>query len=97
MKMLMIIVDDRFRDAVEVVLEEHDSIGFTEIPTVFGEGIHGKKLGSRLHPGASSIVFSIVREEAAETIKTALVGACRADAGCDKPIHIATMNVEEFI
>ncbi|MBZ0272730.1 hypothetical protein K8I61_11885 [bacterium] len=97
MKMLMIIVDDKFRDTVEVLLEEHAVVGFTEIPTAFGEGMHGKKFASRLHPGANSIVFSIVTDTHAESIKEALVGACRRDPACEKPIHIATMNVEEFI
>ena len=51
MKMLMIIVDDKYNDTVEDLLADHDVKGFTEIPMVLGEGSHGKKLGSRLHPG----------------------------------------------
>jgi uncharacterized protein YaaQ len=97
MKMLMIIVDEKFRDSVEVVLEENDARGFTEIPTVLGEGTRGKKLGSRLHPGASSIVFSIVADEKVETLKTALLGACKVQQGCAEPIHLAVLPVEQFI
>jgi hypothetical protein len=96
MKMLMIIVDEKFRDAVEVVLEEKDAQGFSEIPTVLGEGDHGKKLGSRLHPGASSIVFTIVPDEKVESLKEALFGACEVQQGCEAPIHLAVLPVEQF-
>ncbi len=97
MKMLMIIVNEKFRDSVEVVLEENNATGFTEIPTVLGEGAHGKKLGSRLHPGASSIVFSIVADEKVEQLKAALFGACKIAQDCAEPIHIAVLPIEQFI
>ncbi len=96
MKMLMIIVEDQYRDAVEVVLEDYKIKGFTEIPTVFGEGEHGKRLGSRLHPGASSIVFSIVSDDHVESLKEKLLGACSVKEGCERPIHIVVLNVEQF-
>ncbi len=97
MKMLIIIVDEKFRDAVEVVLEENNARGFSEIPNVLGEGSHGKKLGSRLHPGASSIVFTIVADEKVEFLKAALVGACKVQQDCAEPIHLAVLPVEQFV
>jgi len=100
MKMMMIIVDEQFRDNVEVVLEKHSVKGYSEIPMVLGEGQTGKKLGSRLHPGANSIVFSIVMAEKVERIKTDLIESCNTkddQDSCSNEIHIAVLDVESFI
>jgi nitrogen regulatory protein P-II len=100
MKLLMIILDESVRDEVESVLEGHGVNGYTEIPMVLGEGLSGKKLSSRLHPGANSIVFTIIDDSKLEEIRSALLTTCTgrmSDFGCPKPIHIAVLKVEEFL
>jgi uncharacterized protein YaaQ len=97
MKMLMIIVDDRFNDVVEEVLDDHQVKGFTEIPMVYGEGGSGKKLGSRLHPGASSLVFTVVPDDQVDSLVAALKNACSPDRECGPEVHIAVLGVEKFI
>ncbi len=99
-KMLMIIMDENLRDDVEVVLERHGIEGFSEIPTVLGEGRSGKKLDSRLHPGANSIVFSIVPASVAQTVKEDLLHSClgsKDDENCKMQLHIGIINVEDFV
>ncbi len=98
MKLLMIILDETVRDEVEATLDKHEVNGYTEIPMAFGEGKSGKKLASRLHPGANSIVFSIIDDDRLDPIKADLMQTCAAktDENCPKPIHIAVLKVEEF-
>ena len=100
MKLLMIILDESVKDEVESVLERHGVNGYTEIPMVLGEGLSGKKLSSRLHPGANSIVFTIIDDDKLVEIRAALLATCSgraSDPGCPKPIHIAILKVEEFL
>lgn len=100
MKMMMIIIDEQFIDNVEVVLERHQVKGFSEIPMVLGEGTSGKKLGSRLHPGANSIVFSIIQADKVEEIKNDLLQSCninQTDEAKKKQFHVVVLNVESFI
>ena len=100
MKLLMIILDETVRDEVEAVLEKSGASGYTEIPMVLGEGLTGKRLSSRLHPGANSIVLSIVDDELLDAVRAALLATCTGRAnnpGCPKPIHVAVLNVEQFI
>ncbi len=99
MKLLMIILDETVRDDVEATLEKHKVNGYTEIPMALGEGLTGKKLASRLHPGANSIVFSIIDDARLDPIKADLLQTCTRkteNENCPKPIHIAVLNVEEF-
>lgn len=97
MKMFMIIVEDALRDRVEVFLEQHDAKGYTEIPMVYGEGEHGKRLGSRLHPGASSIIFTIVPADRIESLKSELKTLADSVNADRKSMHVAVLNVEEFL
>ena len=100
MKLLMIILDESVRDEVESVLDRHGVDGYTEIPMVLGEGLTGKKLSSRLHPGANSIVFTIISDDKLGEIRSDLLATCTNSVGvpeCPKPIHIAVLQVEEFL
>ncbi len=99
MKLLMIILDESVKDDVEAILDRHGVKGYSEIPMVLGEGLSGKKLASRLHPGANSIVFTIINDNKLDEIKVDLMTTCTGsldDPHCPKPIHIAVLNVEEF-
>jgi len=100
MKLLMIILDQSVRDEVEAVLDRRGVRGYTEIPMALGEGLTGKKLSSRLHPGANTIVFTVIPAEQLAAVRSDLLAACSGNASdpdCPKPVHIIVLNVEEFI
>jgi hypothetical protein len=63
MQMLMIIVESQHKAKVEATLSEHRVVGYTEIPTVYGAGTTGMRLGSRAFPETSSIIFTVVKKE----------------------------------
>ncbi len=99
-KLLMIVVDERFRDAVEDTLTAHGADGFTELPMALGQGRSGKKLASRLHPGANSVIFAVLDATRVDEVAQALVKDCRdkaASEGAEDPIRIAVMPVDAFI
>ncbi|MCC6156969.1 MAG: hypothetical protein IT350_02885 [Deltaproteobacteria bacterium] len=97
MKMFMIIADGSLRDQVEVFLEDHGARGYTEVPMVFGEGTHGKRLGSRLHPGASTLIFTVVPAERAVALKTQLADMAARVNAAGTSMHVAVLGVEEFL
>ncbi len=99
MKLIVIIFDQVVLDEVESILEQHDVKGFSQIPTVLGEGTTGKRLASRLHPGANSMIFSVVEDEQIDSIKSDLLQTCNANmanANCAAPVHMVVLKVEDF-
>lgn len=77
MQMLMMIVESAHRDTVEAALTEHQVVGYTEIPTVYGTGATGPRLGSRAFPETSSIVFTVVEEARVQELLDTLESACK--------------------
>jgi nitrogen regulatory protein PII len=73
MKMLMVIIDNRKKEELEIVLQRHGVNGFTEIPEVHGFGSTGLKMGSAAFPESSAIIFAVIDDETCcrvvETIK----------------------------
>lgn len=73
MRLLLLVVPREARDEVEAVLESAaGTLGFTEVPGVYGEGSSGPRFGSRTAPGVSDIVFAVVPEERLAPLRTAL-------------------------
>jgi uncharacterized protein YaaQ len=91
MKMLMIITSSDCRSEVETFLKEQNVPGWTEIPTVFGEGHTGPKFGSWAFPGTSTIVFSVVENERFDGIMTILKEHCTK---CKYNSHILSWDVD---
>lgn len=77
MQMLMMIVESAHRDLVEAALTEHQVVGYTEIPTVYGSGATGPRLGSRAFPETSSIVFTVVEEPKVQELLDTLESTCK--------------------
>lgn len=94
-KMVMIIMEEGLRDRVEEALEHAHVMGFSEIPEVLGEGRHGKRFGSRLHPGSNSVVFAVVEEDVVPTLKATLA-ALGAGTG-QATLHMVVLPVEDFL
>lgn len=95
-KMVVIVVDEAQRDRVETVLEKRRVGGFTELPEAFGEGISGKKLASRLHPGSNTVIFCVVDEELLPGLKESLV-ELRSSTTDPTKLHVAILPVEDFV
>jgi hypothetical protein len=94
-KMVVIVMEEGLRDRVEEALEAAHVMGFSEIPEVLGEGRHGKRFASRVHPGANSVVFAVVEEETVPALKAAMV-ALGAGSG-QATLHLTVLPVEDFL
>ena len=68
MKAIMLITDSEAMREFERVLVAEGHQGFTVMPAVAGSGRHGLKTGDRVHPGSSSLLLTIVREEDASSL-----------------------------
>ncbi len=94
MKAVVVITDSEAMPAFERALVEGGR-GFTTIPTVWGRGRSGLKTGDRIHPGASSLLFTIVAEaELAET--AALIARVRDSQGLSAETRVFVTTMDEI-
>lgn len=68
--------------------------GFTVIPSVFGRGRTGLKTGDRVHPGGSSLLFSVVGDDEASEV-VAFLKHVRDGAGAETSTKIYMTAAEE--
>jgi hypothetical protein len=61
--MLVVVADSDAMPAFERALVDSGDHGFTVVPTVSGRGRSGLHAGDRVHPGGSSVLFLVVRDE----------------------------------
>jgi uncharacterized protein YaaQ len=94
MQMLMIIVESRYKEKVEATLSEHRVLGYTEIPTVYGTGSTGIRLGSRAFPETSSIIFTVVEKEKVDELLRAIDSSC---SDCRKAMRMIVWNVDRML
>jgi len=94
MKLLMIIVESNYKVELEVLLNRHDIVGYTEIPQVFGSGQTGTRMGSRAFPKTSSIIFTVVPEDVLEKLMDDIKVYCEA---CMKNMKMIVWGVEQTI
>ncbi|HPR65297.1 MAG TPA: hypothetical protein PK014_13895 [Thermoanaerobaculia bacterium] len=92
MKMLMIITSTECREEVESFLKDQKVPGYTEIPTVYGEGHTGPKFGSWAFPGTSTIIFTVVPNEQFDEVMKVLREHCTR---CQYHSHILSWDVDE--
>jgi len=62
MKAIVVITDSEAMKAFERAFLESGDRGFTIVPTVIGRGKSGLKAGDRVHPGGSSLLFTVLAE-----------------------------------
>jgi hypothetical protein len=61
MKALLVVTDSEAVPVFQRALaEEHE--GFTVLPAAVGSGRSGLKAGDRVHPGASSLILTVMTE-----------------------------------
>ncbi len=94
MQMLMIVVESTHKERVEAALTGHQVLGYTEIPTVYGMGNSGIRLGSRAFPESSSIIFTVVEEGKADELLAAIDSSC---ADCRQAMRLIVWKVDRMI
>jgi hypothetical protein len=95
MRMLLVITDEGAMRELERALLEGGERGFTIAPRVYGRGKSGMHAGDRVHPGASSMLFTVVPEsDLDETL--GLLRAARDRAGAAAVTKIYSLPAEEL-
>jgi hypothetical protein len=92
MKLLMIIVDSKCREELEVLFRKHQITGYSEIPDTHGVGETGIRMGSSAYPETSSIFFTVVEPEKIAPLKEGLCAYCDA---CGRAMKMILWGVEE--
>ena len=93
MQMLMIIVESTHKEKLEAALSERHVLGYTELPTVYGMGQTGMRLGSRAFPETSSIIFTVVEREKVDELLQAIDSSC---AQCRQAMRMIVWGVERM-
>jgi hypothetical protein len=94
LRMLMLIVKNEHKEKVEATLTERRVFGYTEIPTVYGLGATGMRLGSRAFPETSSIIFTVVEKEKVDEMLAAIDESC---SDCRAAMRMIVWDVERMI
>lgn len=94
MKLLMIVVDSKCREELEVLFKKVGVAGYTEIPEVHGVGESGIRMGSGAFPKTSSLFFTIVAPEKVNELKEAVNRFCGA---FDRHMKMVQWGVEEVV
>ena len=91
MKMLMIIIDERKKEELEIFLERSGVEGYTEIPRALGVGASGRRLGSSAFPRTSAVLFTMLSEEALARLMRGVDDFC---ATCGEKLRTVSWDVE---
>jgi hypothetical protein len=95
MKAIMIVTDSEAVPAFERAMAERHR-GFTVLQAVLGSGSSGLKAGDRVHPGASSLVFTVVPAAEVERTLGALRKA-REESGFADETRLWAFDVDEVV
>jgi hypothetical protein len=94
LKAVVVITDSEVMLAFERRFLEDGQRGFTILPTAMGRGKTRLKAGDRVHPGASSLLFTVVEDgEIDETL--AFLKVIREAARADEVTKIYVTTAEE--
>lgn len=89
----MITDSEAMRTFERAFLESGDR-GFTIVPTLAGRGRTGLKAGNRVHPGASSLLFTVLAENEVEGT-LAFLRRVRDTAGVRDQTKLYVAPIEE--
>jgi hypothetical protein len=90
--MIVVVTDGDALPELERALVAHEA-GFTVLPGVVGYGKTGVKAGDRVHPGSTSLLFTVVPKEAAPGTLD-LLRSARDTAGARETTRIFVTAVE---
>lgn len=91
MRMLMIILNSKVREEMEILLKREGVEGFTEVPDVLGLGSTGARMGSAVHPETSSMIMVLVDDTKLKALLTAINEYC---SDCQQHIKMVHWPVE---
>lgn len=94
MQMLMFVVETSHRDEIESALREHSVLGYTEIPTVYGIGRTGPRLGSGAFPETSSLILTVVESERVDELLAAIKSEC---PDCRDKLRVVIWGVDRIV
>lgn len=94
LQMLMIICQSDHKERLEAALSERHVLGYTEIPTVYGMGTSGPRLGSRAFPETSSIIFTVIEEGKIDELLAAIDSSC---AECRSAMRMIVWKVDRMV
>ncbi|MCG6920441.1 MAG: hypothetical protein LJF15_05055 [Acidobacteria bacterium] len=93
-KAIVVVTDSEAMTAFERALFE-SGVGFTVVPRIIGSGRTGLKTGDRVHPGASSLLFTFVPADKWTAVQ-ALLRRVRDEAGVAEATRFFVFDAEEF-
>lgn len=96
MKMILIICPDSRRGDIRELMEKHGVNAFTEMKEVTGEGETGKRFGTRVWPGKSSLIFAVVPDEQKDDVMGALRN-CSIVLFPGEGLRVFVLPVEETV
>ncbi len=94
MRLFLVVTDASALQVFERRFLESGERGFTVAPRVFGRGRSGLRAGDRAHPGASSLLFTVVEDaDAGPTLE--FLRRARDDAGASETTRIYALPVDD--
>jgi hypothetical protein len=93
-RLLLVVTDSEAMRAFERGFLESAERGFTIAPRVFGRGRSGLRAGDRVHPGGSSLLFTVVADAEVEST-LAFLKRTRDEAGASEGTKIYSLPVED--
>lgn len=94
MQMLMFVVESSHKDRIESALRENEVIGYTEIPTVYGMGRSGPRLGSGAFPETSSLIFTVVEKDRVDALLASIDADC---PDCRGKMRVVIWSVDRIV
>jgi nitrogen regulatory protein P-II len=94
MKAIVLITDSEAMKAFERAFVASGDRGFTIIPAVVGRGKTGLKAGDRVHPGGSSLLFTVLPENELETT-LAFLRTIRDEVGVPEQTKLYVMPMDD--
>jgi len=96
MKMLMIVCPERNAEDIRELIGAYNVHSYSELHDVTGEGEKGKRFGTRVWPGKSVVIFTVVperkKDELIEALKT-----CEQRLMPEESMRAFVLPVEEVI
>ena len=94
MKAIVVITDSEAMKDFERAFIQSGERGFTIVPTLLGRGKTGLKMGDRVHPGSSSLLFTVLPESELDGT-LAFLRTVRDAAGVREQTKLYVAPIEE--
>ena len=96
MKMVLIICPEFRQPDVRSLIEKHGVHAYSEVADITGEGITGKRMGTRVWPEKSILVFTVVSDEMKDALLSDLKH-CATRLYPDEGFRAFVLPVEEAV